>query len=103
MNPAVSLVFNINKGFKDKKNGLSDLKIGKSTCVTPPGFEPGLAEPKSDVLPLHHEAIRGANIEVHFLFFKNYYKSSEILDTTWSISTNVLCLLNENRIGTRCT
>jgi hypothetical protein len=25
--------------------------------VTPPGFEPRLAGPKPDVLPLHHEAI----------------------------------------------
>ena len=25
--------------------------------VVPPGFEPGQAEPKSDVLPLHHGTI----------------------------------------------
>lgn len=38
----------------------------KSLCVTPPGFEPRLAEPKSDVLPLHHEAMlfkASANID----------------------------------------
>ena len=26
--------------------------------VVPPGFEPGQAEPKSDVLPLHHGTIK---------------------------------------------
>ena len=27
------------------------------TIVAPPGFEPELSEPKSDVLPLHHRAM----------------------------------------------
>lgn len=30
-------------------------------CVVPLGFEPGLAEPKSDVLPLHHGTILNAS------------------------------------------
>ncbi len=31
--------------------------------VTRPGFEPRLTVPKTAVLPLHHQAIRSANIE----------------------------------------
>ena len=31
--------------------------------VTRPGFEPRLTVPKTAVLPLHHQAIKAANIE----------------------------------------
>ena len=48
---------------------LSSLILTLIFCVTPPGFEPRQAVPKTDVLPLHHEAIhlppfvrRSANI-----------------------------------------
>ena len=30
---------------------------GEAFLVVPPGLEPGQAEPKSDVLPLHHGTI----------------------------------------------
>lgn len=30
---------------------------GRGLCVVQPGFEPGLTEPKSGVLPLHHWTI----------------------------------------------
>ena len=36
----------------------------KSLYVTPPGFEPRLAEPKSDVLPLHHEAMLLKRVQI---------------------------------------
>ena len=66
MNPAVSLIYKLNADFSAKKNGLFRTKSKKSTCVTPPGFEPRQAVPKTDVLPLHHEAIK---------ILKGYFKT----------------------------
>ncbi len=43
-----------------KKDRLKDDLIFQ---VTRPGFEPRLTVPKTAVLPLHHQAIRSANIE----------------------------------------
>ncbi len=40
-----------------KENALHTLYTGRILDVTPPGFEPRLAAPKTDVLPLHHGAI----------------------------------------------
>ena len=62
-NEAVSLLFKLGGDFKDKKNGLFRVKSRKSSCVTRPGFEPRLTVPKTAVLPLHHQAIKAANIE----------------------------------------
>ena len=52
----------------------NDIKKSESACahraythsdflVTRPGFEPRLTVPKTAVLPLHHQAIKAANIE----------------------------------------
>ena len=43
-----------------KKDRLKDDLIFQ---VTRPGFEPRLTVPKTAVLPLHHQAIKAANIE----------------------------------------
>ncbi len=36
--------------------------------VDPPGFEPGQAEPKSAVLPLHHGSIRFGSAKIIYFF-----------------------------------
>jgi hypothetical protein len=36
--------------------------------VEVPGFEPGLGEPKSHVLPLHHTSIAAAKLKTVLLF-----------------------------------
>lgn len=43
------------RGFGDR---YSTVKL-RSQYVEPPGFEPGISEPKSDVLPLHHGSMCG--------------------------------------------
>ena len=63
LNKTFSLICSLDKGFGDKKNGLFILNNEKSTCVTRPGFEPRLTVPKTAVLPLHHQALTGANIK----------------------------------------
>ena len=40
-----------------KENNCLNIKQLSKHVVVLPGFEPGLAEPKSDVLPLHHRTI----------------------------------------------
>ena len=40
--------------------------------VVPPGFEPGQAEPKSDVLPLHHDNLSSLQFTVYSLRFTVY-------------------------------
>ena len=47
----------------------------KSFYVAPPGFEPGIKEPKSSVLPLHHGAIE-CIIKILLLINTFYYWSS---------------------------
>ena len=78
----------------------------KPFLVTPPGFEPRLAEPKSDVLPLHHEAMLKSECKYRFFFYtaKNQVVNSINFCNKVSISSKVLCLLKEKRTGThvRC-
>ncbi len=58
MNEAVSLIFNVGKGFGAKKNGQTEENFDLSTSVARHGFEPRHTEPKSVVLPLYYRAIR---------------------------------------------
>ena len=60
-----------------KKNASSE-----AFSVVPPGLEPGQAEPKSDVLPLHHGTKAGAKVThfrhvTKFILFHAYFQGSE--------------------------
>lgn len=57
INSAFTLIYQNNSELRRKNNGTNLKKIDLSRSVVPPGFEPRLAEPKSDVLPLHHGTI----------------------------------------------
>lgn len=57
VNEAVALLYSMDKAFSKNKNGQNDQKIGLSSLVTRPGFEPRQAESESAVLPLYYRAL----------------------------------------------
>jgi site-specific DNA recombinase len=61
VNEVVHLIYMMDKGLLENKNGQTDPKIDLSTFVTRPGFEPRQAEPESAVLPLYYRAISKKN------------------------------------------
>ena len=51
---------------------LPDSGSGGETVVEVPGFEPGQAEPKSVVLPLHHTSVQYAKIRIIYAYPQKY-------------------------------
>ena len=51
---------------------LPDSGSGGETVVEVPGFEPGQAEPKSVVLPLHHTSVRATKIRIIYAYPQKY-------------------------------
>ncbi len=64
VNEAIRLILNVEKAFREIKNGQTDKNFDLSRKVTRPGFEPGHTDPESVVLPLYYRAIfEAANIQ----------------------------------------
>ena len=57
LNEAIELIYSIDKGFNERKNGQTPEIIDLSKQVTRPGFEPRHSDPESDVLPLYYRAM----------------------------------------------
>ena len=51
---------------------LPDSGSGGEIVVEVPGFEPGQAEPKSVVLPLHHTSVRATKIRIIYAYPQKY-------------------------------
>lgn len=63
LNEVVSLIYSLDNGFSQNKNGQNESFFDLSTQVTRPGFEPRQAESESAVLPLYYRA-ESANIRI---------------------------------------